>query len=600
METLITVRSQGRDASASSHRELRNSDLLKGLQLRSLNGTELGVLLGQPLFASGLALSLRPSLPRFMRSPRSGLTVNGPVDPVELEADRVAQQVRRMPERMKVQRKCAACQQEEKAQRKCTACEKEEESHKLARKETGAGPRVAPPFAQEVLGSSGEPLDAGARAFMEPRFGHDFSRVRVHTDDKAAASARAVSAEAYTVGNHIVFATQHPERRLLAHELAHTLQQPASCTVRRKLSVDPNQPANAPVVDPAASLTSGNRFSMMNTVIQTLCPRFQVDGACGEVVSTIAHTLNRAELATGDKAIGCCCLSILTDATTQWTIEVSGLIGAQTDDSGHQVFLNPTNIPVEFGAFTAGNKLAFQGAVSTAGHELCGHAALMEIGAHPPSADRLTTNVHDPTVRIENLISQEQGVPSRKLRGLAAAGSHRGESVDKITIQNYPFNETDIPPTELTKIQFAAEYIHTSGPTTPAQDEYVSILGHSDGVGSSEAKQFVSDERARKVKDALIAQGVPATITEFGLPTASRFTRVAGLSDTQPPPAPLRENAANWRRVEILMSAFPAGAQTIPAGTPSGVAPAPLNPSVAGLRTSSDPCISKLVTKAYP
>jgi len=67
---------------------------------------------------------------------------------------------------------------------------------------------------------------------MEPRFGHDFSRVRVHIDAKASESARAVNASAYTVGRHVVFAENQYDAatgagiRLLAHELAHTVQQP--------------------------------------------------------------------------------------------------------------------------------------------------------------------------------------------------------------------------------------------------------------------------------------------------------------------------------------------------------------------------------------
>ena len=61
-----------------------------------------------------------------------------------------------------------------------------------------------PPIVHEVLNSSGEPLDATTRAFFEPRFGHDFSRVRVHTDEQAAESARLVNARAYTVGDNVV------------------------------------------------------------------------------------------------------------------------------------------------------------------------------------------------------------------------------------------------------------------------------------------------------------------------------------------------------------------------------------------------------------
>lgn len=80
-------------------------------------------------------------------------------------------------------------------------------------------------------GASGTPLEPNTRALMETRFGHDFSQVRVHTDEKAAASARDVNARAYTVGHDIVFGKgqYHPSaassKRLIAHELAHVVQQ---------------------------------------------------------------------------------------------------------------------------------------------------------------------------------------------------------------------------------------------------------------------------------------------------------------------------------------------------------------------------------------
>lgn len=100
-------------------------------------------------------------------------------------------------------------------------------------RETTGDARIeaAPLMAKEVLRSPGQPLDAATRAFMEPRFGHDFSRVRVHLDSQAAASAHEVRALAYTLGCDIVFAAGQfaPQtaygQGLLAHELAHTVQQ---------------------------------------------------------------------------------------------------------------------------------------------------------------------------------------------------------------------------------------------------------------------------------------------------------------------------------------------------------------------------------------
>ena len=85
--------------------------------------------------------------------------------------------------------------------------------------------------AQEVLQSPGAPLDGSSRAYFEPRFGRDFSMVRTHSDAKAATSAGALSALAYTVGQHIVFGKGAPDRNssggrtLLAHELTHVVQQ---------------------------------------------------------------------------------------------------------------------------------------------------------------------------------------------------------------------------------------------------------------------------------------------------------------------------------------------------------------------------------------
>ncbi|MGH7525493.1 MAG: DUF4157 domain-containing protein [Gemmatimonadales bacterium] len=83
----------------------------------------------------------------------------------------------------------------------------------------------------EVLRTPGRPLDAVTRTYMESRFGHDFGRVRVHADDRAARSARAVDAHAYAVGEHLVFGQGRFNpgspggRRLLGHELTHVMQQ---------------------------------------------------------------------------------------------------------------------------------------------------------------------------------------------------------------------------------------------------------------------------------------------------------------------------------------------------------------------------------------
>jgi hypothetical protein len=128
-----------------------------------------------------------------------------------------------------LQRKCA-CGQHATAGGECAACRKKRLA--LQRRATNKSePATVPPIVHEVLRSPGQSLDPDTRTFMEVRFGHDFSQVRVHTDAKAAESARAVNAMAYTAGQDVVFsAGQYTPRtnagqRLLAHELTHVVQQ---------------------------------------------------------------------------------------------------------------------------------------------------------------------------------------------------------------------------------------------------------------------------------------------------------------------------------------------------------------------------------------
>ena len=158
---------------------------------------------------------------------QSKLTVNQPGDVFEQEADRVAGQVMRMTEG---QLQCPGAGGASGG-RECPECSKSQETN-LQRAGNGPGGGFqAPPIVHDVLRSTGQPLDLTTRAFMEPRFGYDFSQVRVHADARAAESARAVNALAYTVGDHVVFGEGEYApaagrgRGLIAHELTHVIQQ---------------------------------------------------------------------------------------------------------------------------------------------------------------------------------------------------------------------------------------------------------------------------------------------------------------------------------------------------------------------------------------
>jgi outer membrane protein OmpA-like peptidoglycan-associated protein len=128
-----------------------------------------------------------------------------------------------------IQRMCPECE-EETAQRQPT---EEEEEELQAKSKPGETPAVTPDLESRIrsLKSSGQPLSESARSYFEPRFGKDFSRVRVHNDTRAASTANAVNARAFALGSDVVFRAgeyrlgDRGGRELLAHELTHVVQQ---------------------------------------------------------------------------------------------------------------------------------------------------------------------------------------------------------------------------------------------------------------------------------------------------------------------------------------------------------------------------------------
>ncbi|HJR08371.1 MAG TPA: DUF4157 domain-containing protein [Pyrinomonadaceae bacterium] len=179
------------------------------------------------------------------------LRISTPGDRYEQEADRVADEIMRMPATHSatptttpthtraapqlVQRKCSSC--ESAARRKPP---EEEERRVIQTKKASGDSSGGGTFAPHELHSElsaqqggGASLSESARSFFEPRFGHDFANVRVHTDSRADSMARSINARAFTIGQDIAFRSGEyaPDsfegKKLLAHELAHTLQQSA-------------------------------------------------------------------------------------------------------------------------------------------------------------------------------------------------------------------------------------------------------------------------------------------------------------------------------------------------------------------------------------
>jgi hypothetical protein len=196
------------------------------------------------------------------------LTVNQPGDPYEQEADQVADQVMRMsetefvqrdgyfgdPQGLRVQRMSPQEDEvrrqpeeekeeiggepiEEEAEEE-SGSESMEEETLQAKESPGHTPTVTPELDAHIhsFRGGGQPLPEATRAFMEPRFGFDFSQVRIHTDERAAETARKVNALAYTVGRDVMFGEGKYQpgtsegQRLIAHELTHVVQQGAGHT----------------------------------------------------------------------------------------------------------------------------------------------------------------------------------------------------------------------------------------------------------------------------------------------------------------------------------------------------------------------------------
>ncbi|KAB8141585.1 DUF4157 domain-containing protein [Chloroflexia bacterium SDU3-3] len=157
------------------------------------------------------------------------LAISQPGDADEREADAVAEQAMQpAPAQPHIQR--CACGGQIGPDGECAACKAQRRTATPA----ASIPSGAPPSVAAALRSPGQPLSAAVRSHLEPRMGADFSQVRVHTGTEAAQSARDLGALAYTVGHQIVFAPgqfqpdSHAGRRLLAHELAHVIQQGAA------------------------------------------------------------------------------------------------------------------------------------------------------------------------------------------------------------------------------------------------------------------------------------------------------------------------------------------------------------------------------------
>ena len=163
------------------------------------------------------------------------LKINKLGDLYEQEADRVAERVMRM-EELRVQRR----PDEELIQKKPVITPLVQRQSERAEEEIpGRSNEVASALSPQSVRGGGQPLPESTRAYFEPRFGHDFSRVRIHADERAAKTAQSINARAFTVGKDVSFGSGQysPDttegKKLLAHELTHMVQQTGNDNLKR-------------------------------------------------------------------------------------------------------------------------------------------------------------------------------------------------------------------------------------------------------------------------------------------------------------------------------------------------------------------------------
>lgn len=209
-----------------------------------------------------------------------------------------------MPDRTGLLQRCS-CEHAGGMQGGCDECKKKHAGALQRKQGEKHAENQAPPIVQQALNSPGQSLEFGVRSFMESRFESNFSRVRIHTDQKAAESAKAVNALAYTVKDDIVFNSnqylpQTPAgQKLLAHELVHVLQQRNSSPAGSSLTI--NHPDGADEVEadrvsahimeenPVGSLPSTGPIWLQRTVDARVVSSFPSNRAASRVCLVHLH-----------------------------------------------------------------------------------------------------------------------------------------------------------------------------------------------------------------------------------------------------------------------------------------------------------------------
>jgi hypothetical protein len=190
-----------------------------------------------------------------------------------------------------------------------------------------------PPIVHEVLESPGQPLDSATRSYMEPRFGHDFSHVRVHSDSRAASAAQAVNALAYTIGSDVVFGAgqyspaEAEGRRLLGHELTHVVQQQGQST---DLSASPEV---GTVDGPLEREAESAALTMDDAISKNTAPLTIGSAASNQILRSVRFR-SKTPLAIDDWSAGTTAIVGDSAEVTHGKFAASATVHAEADKAG--------------------------------------------------------------------------------------------------------------------------------------------------------------------------------------------------------------------------------------------------------------------------
>jgi len=359
-----------------------------------------------------------------------GLMIGGAKDPAEAKA--AARATRALATVPTVHRKCAGCEAEDTARRAPAA-------GVIA---PGGASAPAPKSAQKAVNAlgPGRPLSAPDRAFYEPRLNADLSAVRLHENAAADTAARAMDAQAFTLGTDIAFAKGERRRggvELLAHELAHAAERAPQ--VRRRLWV------RAPLAQIPRPGGRGLRQTIGQTVqtyLDRICsaghPRVERNGRIRLDENFCA---DRRQSTLG----GCDCMCALIRSRNNWRIIVrdtphfgSNPSNRWDDDqaartrrsggTGGLIFVPSPNNPREYGAASITGDIVAMENWELLQHEICGHARLADTGSHPEEEEGAVRQGHGTVVPITNAMNDQRPGARRPHRGHLVQHPYCGES----------------------------------------------------------------------------------------------------------------------------------------------------------------------------